>query len=135
MDERLGIAGSAELVAARDQAGAQFLIIVDLAIEDDPHGTVLIRDGLVAGREIDNAQPAHADTAAAIDIHAFVVGTTMANLVAHGLDMGRLGGLIETHKTGNTAHRKPGRRGTPSNLASRTVSGEYHNLAQYAFSN
>jgi hypothetical protein len=31
----------------------------------------------------------------------------MANLAAHGLDMGRLGGLIETHKTGNTAHRIP----------------------------
>jgi hypothetical protein len=31
----------------------------------------------------------------------------MANLVAHGLHQRTLGGLIETHETGNTAHRKP----------------------------
>jgi hypothetical protein len=31
----------------------------------------------------------------------------MANLVAHGLHQRRLGGLIEAHEAGNTAHRKP----------------------------
>jgi hypothetical protein len=42
----------------------------------------------------------------------------MANLVAHGLDERTLGGSIEMHKAGNTAHRKPATKGTPSNLAS-----------------
>jgi len=66
----------------------------------------------VAGGEIDDAEAAHADTAPAIDMYAFVVRTTMANLVAHGLDERMLGRLIETHKTGNTAHRKPATKGS-----------------------
>jgi hypothetical protein len=31
----------------------------------------------------------------------------MANLAAHGLHQRTLGGSIETHEAGNTAHRKP----------------------------
>src|ERR1035441_9438357 len=43
----------------------------------------------------------------------------MANLVAHGLHQRTLGRLIEAHKSGNTAHRKPETtRAAPPNLAS-----------------
>ncbi len=109
VNQRLGIAGGAELMPARHEIGAQFLVAVNLAVEDDPHRTVLIGDRLMAGGEIDDAEAAHADPAPAIHVNAFVVRTAMANLVAHRLYQRRLSGLIETHKTGDSAHRRPGR--------------------------
>ena len=118
VNQSFGVAGGAELVPARHQIGAQFLVAVDLAVEDDPHRAILIGDGLVAGGKIDDTQPAHAEAAPAIHMHAFIVRTAMANLVAHGLYQRRLGRLIETHKTGDSAHREPETRSTPSNLAS-----------------
>ena len=104
MNQSLGVAGGLEVMAARDQVRAQFLVVVDLAVEDDPHGTVLIGYRLVAGGEVDDAEAPHADGAAAIDVEALVVGTAMANLVAHRLHERTFGGLIEQDETGDATH-------------------------------
>ena len=61
----------------------------------------------MAGGEIDDAEPPHADAAAAIDVDALVVGAAMADLVAHRVHARTLGGLIEEDEAGNTAHRRP----------------------------
>src|SRR5438874_2419369 len=59
MDQHLGIGARAKLMAGREQQFAELGEIVDLAIEDDPDGGVLIGHRLVAGgAEVDDAQPA-----------------------------------------------------------------------------
>jgi hypothetical protein len=83
---------------------AKRLVVIDLAVEDDPSAAVFIRDGLMPGAQIDDAEPAHAEAATAIDINAFVVGATMANLITHGLDCGRFSATVSQHKAGYPAH-------------------------------
>src|SRR5262249_32227107 len=83
VNQRLRVGRGVELVAARDQIGAQFLVLVDLAVEDDPDAAIFIGDGLVAGIEVDDGEAAHTDGAAAIDIDAFLIGAAVANLAAH----------------------------------------------------
>src|SRR6266850_2129790 len=48
-------------MACRFELGAQLAEVVDLAVEHDPDGTVLVVDRLMAGREIDDAQAPHAE--------------------------------------------------------------------------
>ncbi len=48
----------AEPMAARFELGAQLGEVVDLAVEDDPDRAVLVGHRLIAGGEIDDAQPA-----------------------------------------------------------------------------
>src|SRR5581483_1762313 len=83
MHQRFGIAVGDETMAARNQVLPQFLVIVDLAVEYHPNGAVLVRDRLVAGAQIDDAEAAHADAARPVYMKAFIVGAAMANAVAH----------------------------------------------------
>jgi hypothetical protein len=39
----------------------QVAVVVDLAVEDDPDGAILVADRLLAVVEIDDAQPPHAE--------------------------------------------------------------------------
>src|SRR6266850_1435326 len=73
-------------MACRFELGAQLAEVVDLAVEHDPDGTVLVVDRLMAGREIDDAQAPHAERDALVDEHAFIVGAAMADHVAHAVD-------------------------------------------------
>src|SRR5258705_6469069 len=59
MDQRLGIRGRGEPMPPSDQVGSELPVVVDLAIEDDPDAAVLVADGLVAAREVDDAEAAH----------------------------------------------------------------------------
>ena len=52
----------AEAMAVRDQLGTNRGKVVDLAVEDGPHRAVFVRQRLIAGREIDDAQPSVAET-------------------------------------------------------------------------
>src|SRR6185437_11791013 len=83
VNQRFGIAVGGEAMALCDELASQILIIVDLAIENDPHRTVFVRERLVSARKIDDAQAAHADGALSIDIDSFVIGTAMTDLSAH----------------------------------------------------
>ena len=94
----------AELVAARDQVLPEFLVVVDLAVEDHPDGPVFVRDGLVAGAEIDDAEAAHADAARAVGVDAFVVRAAMADDVGHGAHCVWLGLSVTQQKSCDTTH-------------------------------
>jgi hypothetical protein len=83
---------------------AKRLVVVDLAVEDNPSGAVFIRDRLMPGAQVDDAKPAHAEAATAININALVVWPAVANLIAHGPDCGRLSAAVPQYKTGYTAH-------------------------------
>ena len=57
MDDDFGIAAGAEPVAACDEAIAQLLKIVNLAVEGDPNSVVFIGQWLPSRGEVDDAEP------------------------------------------------------------------------------
>jgi hypothetical protein len=61
----------------------EFQVVVDLAAEYDPHGAIFVVNRLVACGQIDDAQPTHAKTHTRFNVNPFVVGTAMADDVAH----------------------------------------------------
>src|SRR5579862_9845554 len=63
---------------------SQFAVVVDLTIEDGPDGSIFVRDGLMAGGQIDDAEPAHANPTAAIGVNPFVVRAAVHDRIAHG---------------------------------------------------
>src|SRR5260370_25014722 len=83
MHQRFGIAVGSEVVTLANQIGSQFLVVVNLAIEYYPDSSVFVRNWLVAGGQIDDAEPPHADAAAAIEIKPFILWAAVPDLVAH----------------------------------------------------
>ena len=102
--QRFGVAVGFEAVAGAKQICAQFPEIVDLAVEDYPDGSVFIRHGLVAGREIDDAEPPHPEAAAAVDMIAFVIRAAIPDLIAHGADLGQIGVPLSQDLSGDATH-------------------------------
>ena len=89
VDQDLGVAARPELVAPRDQLSAQRFVVVDLAVEhDDCTLPSSLRHRLMAARQVDDAEPAHAEADAALDERAPVVGPAVADGVAHPLHFG-----------------------------------------------
>ena len=104
MHQRFGVAVGLEAMAGANQIRAQFLEVVNLAVEDHPDGSVFVGNGLVAGAEIDDAEPPHADPAAAVDVIAFVVRSAMPDLIAHRADVGQIGLPLAQKLSGNATH-------------------------------
>src|SRR5262249_46590746 len=106
VNDRLGIAGSAESVPPRRKLLLETPIVVDLAVLNDPDGPVLVGNRLVPPLQIDDAEPAHADTDMSVHILAVVVGSAMRQLVtepSHG-GRGHTSHCIGVHDTGNATH-------------------------------
>ncbi len=68
------------------QQVAKLLVVVDLAVEDDPHGSVFVRNRLVAVVQIDDAQTPHAQGNAVAEVNAFVVWSAVDHGAAHPAD-------------------------------------------------
>src|SRR6185436_17533388 len=68
MNDGFGVAVGVERVAKVFQLLAQLEIVVDLAVEDDPRGSIPIVNGLLAALEIDDREAAHGQTHRAVDI-------------------------------------------------------------------
>src|SRR5205085_9316702 len=71
--DHLGIAPGGQLVAARQQLLLKRREVVNLAIEHDRYGAVLVGDRLPAVVNIDDAQPSHAHTDVRPNEETFVV--------------------------------------------------------------
>ena len=87
------------------------LVVVELAVRDDPHALILVGDGLVARREVDDAEArvAKRDAAARVDPNLLPVGAAMlerADGPVQGLD-GDLSAL--TKDRNDSAHLPSGR--------------------------
>jgi hypothetical protein len=97
-------------VAAGFELGPDVGVVVDLAVEDDPDGAVFVRQRLLAGLEIDDAETAVAEGGSAVDMEARFVGAAMRDDVAHGHDA--LAGvgpeLRGGDESGDTAHNLSG---------------------------
>ena len=88
MHDHLGVAARAEHVAERLQLGDQLLVVVDLAVEDDATRAVLVEQRLLAGREIDDRQPAVAEADAGLDVQAAFIGAAMMLRLVHAATAG-----------------------------------------------
>jgi hypothetical protein len=79
-------------------------VVVDLAVGDDVNGLALVGDGLVAGLQVDDRQPAHAQHGAVERTEAAAVRAAVAQPVggSHGLgELPRIG----FEDTGDAAHQ------------------------------
>src|SRR6516225_6154392 len=65
--EHFGVAARRETVSRGQELPAQLMVIVDLAVEDDRDGAVLVGDRLVATGDVDDAQAPHAHGDAVAD--------------------------------------------------------------------
>jgi hypothetical protein len=64
----------------------KFLKIVDFAVVNDPDRSVFVEKWLMSASEINNAQPAHAQSRAILDEHTLFVRAAMNNRIAHTAD-------------------------------------------------
>ena len=59
--------------------------VVDLAVADDGDGAVLVRDRLIARRQVDDAESPDPQPDARREVEALAVGSAMAKAVGHPL--------------------------------------------------
>lgn len=107
MENHLGIASGAKPMSGGGELLSKFVVIVDLAIEDDPCRFVFIRDRLMATRYVNDAEPTHPERHGPGDHEAIVIGSAMGDSIAHGLDtpVQLIAGQGSSHKAGNTTHQ------------------------------
>ncbi len=83
VDDRFRVAVGVERVAEFFEFLAEFEIVVDLAVEDDPRAAILIVDGLLAALQIDDGEASHRESDGTVDVKTVLVGTTMPDRLAH----------------------------------------------------
>ena len=111
VDDDLGVGAGAELVAMANEFGAHLREVVNLAVEDGPDGAVLVGQRLIAGRQIDDAQPAMAQPDPGGDVVAGRVGTAVSQGIGHRLEDAAIdqAQCVVIESSGNTAHRQAAR--------------------------
>ena len=70
------------------QLGDQFLVVVDLAVEDDDDRAVFVEQRLLAGGEVDDGQPAVAEAHAGLEVQAAFVRPAVRLRLVHALQHG-----------------------------------------------
>ena len=108
MDDDLGVSVCFEGVTFAQEKGAQFLVIVDFPVEDDPDAAVLIGQGLMSSVQVNDREPAVAQSDLGGGVNAFIVWTSMADSLKHrpnqsGLDVGL---SIKIKLSADSAHKQ-----------------------------
>jgi hypothetical protein len=85
MNDHLGVGPRGESMAVGLKVGPESLEVVDLAVQNDGDGLVLVVDRLSTGDEVDDAEPAMAEGAATVRGHveARSVRAAMGDRVGH----------------------------------------------------
>ena len=76
--EYFGIGSRAKAVAQGLQPGAERLEVVDLTVKGAPDRAILIRDRLITGLKIDDAEPPDAQRDEWVNIETLTVGAAVA---------------------------------------------------------
>ncbi len=87
---------------AVDQALAEIVMVVDLAVEHDRRRIVFVENRLVATRHVDDAQPAKREARNIVDQQAAVVRAAVDDRFAHSLEDVRIGS--DAGNPGYSAH-------------------------------
>jgi len=85
MNENFGVALGLEAMAAIDQHTSQALIVIYLAIANDPYRAIFIMNRLVAAFEIDNRQATHSQNDVTILEKAMVIWPPMDDCIGHAM--------------------------------------------------
>src|SRR5581483_10475542 len=88
MRQHLCVAARAQAVSARNEAVTQCSVVEDLAVLGRPDLAGLVGEGLMAQRDVDDAQASGADRGAGDQAGAAVVRTAMAHGVGHPVQRG-----------------------------------------------
>src|SRR5437868_1014906 len=92
-------------MAAFFQVRAELLVIVDLAVKDDPFRFVLIADRLLAARKIDDRQAPHRHADILVGVKTFLVRAAMDDGAIHCLeDLSVYSAAIVIYKTCDSTH-------------------------------
>ncbi len=83
MNEDFGVAARRESMPGALQPGAEFMMIINLAIEDYVDRAVLIANGLSATTDINDTEPPHSHRNARLDKIAGTIRAAMVDRVAH----------------------------------------------------
>ena len=81
-------------------------MVVDLAVEDDPHAPVLVAHRLGAAFDVDNREPAKSEPDMPVDPQSLSVGPPVAQHVPHQLEPRLVDGLerIQADDADDSAH-------------------------------
>jgi hypothetical protein len=111
IEQDLRVGTRHELVAEGLELSAQFLEVVDLAVEDQDVARIGGDHGLGPGRaEIDDRQPPMADTRRTLDPLPGGVGAAMGDGRPHAPDLNAGGGApVQMQDPGDAAHQRASR--------------------------
>jgi len=86
---------------------AQFTEVVDLAVDDDVDGVILVRNWLATAINIDDSEPAHTEAESTIDELTAIVRTPVNHRVRHRCEESGIGGAAGSvvKDAANAAHR------------------------------
>ena len=85
--DHLGIATRREAVSVFEETCAQLEMVVELAVLSRPDRGVLVRERLVAGGHVDNAQAPGTDHDAEVRVNAAIIRPPMRHRVRHRLNV------------------------------------------------
>ena len=86
VNDRFGVAICIEGVAEFLELLAEFAVVVDLAVENDPGSSILIVNRLLPALQVDDRQAAHAQADRAVEVEPVVIRSTMLDGSAHPRD-------------------------------------------------
>src|SRR5262249_20575199 len=90
MHDDLGVTAGTEAVPGLLETSSELAEVVDLAVAHDPQPLVLVGDGLMTAREIDDGEAAHPEQDVTVDEVAVIIGTAMNRDAAHARVQGRI---------------------------------------------
>jgi hypothetical protein len=81
-------------------------MVVNLAVEHNPYCAIFVADGLMSGRQIDDAQATHTNADAALNVNSVIVGAAMDYGSAHSPQSFGIHARVATklHYAGNSTH-------------------------------
>src|SRR5690348_3107698 len=94
------------MMPSGDEPLRQFAIIVDFAIEHDPYRLRFVRNGLVTGTQVDDAEATHAGPELPVRQDPLVVGAPVGQCATHRVDHGpiRLAAFRTVEVSGYPTH-------------------------------
>ena len=95
-----------EAVPGQLELSAQLDVVVDLAVEDDDDGAVLVADRLVPGLQVYDGQPLDPEPGAFARKGSALIGPPMNDHVAHALKQFAINVAIDRHLARYPAHRR-----------------------------
>ncbi len=83
VQDGLGIASRPEPMTSGLQTLPELLVVVDLPVEDDPEGSILVRHRLPAPRQVDDGETRHPDADGRLFVHPDIIRTAVTERQEH----------------------------------------------------